>query len=391
MPSEEELIKLKKKILEVYPRTLEPEGFSSEGMDEAVIRRRIDFMIDHYVDPVSKPGIPWLQFGDNRAFLRDNRVFVQDLVIDRIHVLSGLDEEVDYTPQEYIQMGAGGIVRLFVKGEPHSANKRRDNRWRIISACDIVDQLVERVLSTAQNKREIATWMDNPSAPGLGLSDDSQLRALYDRVMLARSGKPLAEADVVGFDWSVQEWELMYDAECRADLCSASPYTRKLFMMRERVVCNSVYAIPDGTLLCLGVPGVQLSGRYNTSSTNSRIRVMIAYLVGAEWAIAMGDDCLEDFIEDALEKYDRLGHPLKMYEKRETEFSFCSHWFTSDRAYPEDGTKTLYNLLEQKSITADLLTQFRSNMRNSPRMGEFLASADRVIASGRAGGETLLN
>lgn len=339
------------------------------------------------MDPDSKPGIPWLQFGDNKAFLRDNRDFVKELVIDRLNVLSSMDPELEYSPTDLIQMGAGGIVRLFVKGEPHSLSKRQSDRWRLISACDIIDQLVERLLSTAQNKAEIASWMKNPSAPGLGLSDDSQLRDLYERVMEARGGKPLAEADVTGFDWSVQEWELMFDAETRADLCDASPFTRHLFMMRETVVCNSVYAIPDGSLLILTTPGVQLSGRYNTSSTNSRIRVMIAYLVGAKWAIAMGDDCLEDFVEDAEKAYKILGHPLKMYEQRETEFSFCSHWFTSDGAYPEDGTKTLYNLLEQKVITPELLTQFTSNMRNSPRREEFLASAQRVIASGREGGE----
>jgi hypothetical protein len=212
------------------------------------------------------------------------------------------------------------------------------------------------------------------------------LADLFERVELLSEGS-LAEADVTGWDWSVQEWELMFDAECRADLCGASDYTRKLFMNRERVVCNSVYALPDGTLLELLHPGVQPSGRYNTSSTNSRLRVIVAWLAGAEWAIAMGDDCLEDPVPDAEEKYLKLGHPLKFYAIKGIDdgFSFCSQVFHRKVVYPEDGTKTLYNLIEQKEITDELLFQFSMELRNSPRLAEFLESAARVRVAGRVG------
>lgn len=286
------------------------------------------------------------------------------------------------TPQQLVELGLTDPVRVFVKDEFHSTRKVEQERWRLIFAVSLHDQLIERLLCGDQNDLEIANWMSHPSAPGLGLSDDQQLSALYARVMEAKGEDPLAEADVTGWDWSVQKWELLKEAEFRARLGSFSKTAAHCLTVRSHCLCESVYAMPDGSLLELLFGGVQKSGCYNTSSTNSRLRVFVAFLVGAQWAIAMGDDCLEQFVENAREKYAALGHPLKMYVEKDSDFEFCSTLFSSKGAWPVDGTKTLCKLLEQKHITTELLLQFKREMRNHPRKLEYFASAERVRRAG---------
>ena len=209
--------------------------------------------------------------------------------------------------------------------------------------------------------------------------DDAQLQRFRTRI-LAKPGT-VAEADVTGWDWSVQEWELAFEAELRNALCGGSDWLLRIFQNREHCVANAVYSLPDGRLVDKLVPGVQCSGRFNTSSTNSRLRVLVAFLVGSDWAVAMGDDCLEDSVENAKQLYAELGHPLKMYNKVEQDFEFCSLVFTELSAYPVDGTKTLYNILEQGEVTEELMAQFHLEMRNHPRWKEF----EKVVRESRMG------
>jgi hypothetical protein len=203
----------------------------------------------------------------------------------------------------------------------------------------------------------------------------------------------IAEADVTGFDWSVQPWEIFLEAEARILLGGMTGDSARI--MRNRAYCfvHSLLTMPDGTLVAPTWPGIQLSGSFNTSSTNSRIRCWIALLVGARWSIAMGDDCVEEFVSEAEEKYAQLGHKLKMYAKKSDSFSFCSHLFSKDGAWAEDGTKSLYNLLEQQSLSPELVSQFTYDLGSSPRLGEFLACVERVKAARqeKGGGAKLLN
>jgi hypothetical protein len=303
------------------------------------------------------------------------------LVIDRLDLLAEKDIS-DLCAIELVKLGYCDPVRVFTKQEPHSTSKIRTGRMRQIFAVSIVDQLVERLLCADQNKREIALWDKIPSAPGLGLSDDNQLKGLYERIQILRGDTPAAEADIEGWDWSMKEWQMQWEAKARATLGNFSERTTLILKNRYHCVAHSVYTMPDAKLVVLKEAGVQLSGCYNTSSTNSRLRVLIAYLIGARWALAMGDDCVEDSVVDAQERYLALGHRVKMYNERTDEFEFCSNLFTDRGAWPVDGTKTLFRLLEQRKISPELIAQFRQEMRNSPRLHEFLQSVERVLTAG---------
>ncbi|APG75918.1 hypothetical protein 2 [Hubei polero-like virus 1] len=232
----------------------------------------------------------------------------------------------------------------------------------------LVDQLVARVLFQNQNKREIALWRALPSKPGFGLSTDGQVLDFVQ--CLARQinvpseevvenwERYLVPTDCSGFDWSVAEWMLQDDMEVRNRLTTdLNPLTRRLRAGWLKCLSNSVLSLSDGTLLAQRVPGVQKSGSYNTSSTNSRIRVMAAYHCGADWAIAMGDDALES-ANSNLEEYKSLGFKVEVSGQLE----FCSHTFVRpDLALPVNIGKMLYKLIygyEAGSGSLEVVTNY---------------------------------
>lgn len=315
-----------------------------------------------------------------------DRELVADAVIERLTVL-GQKRFSTETPKDLILGNAASPVRFFVKSEPHSQSKFKTKRWRLISNIDLVDLLIEKLLFDVQNKTEIANWMDVPSAPGIDLSSDRALQNFGGRILrLSNNLENAASGDVEGFDWSVKEWELQLDASVRARLmgCISGSWLDNVIYNRVYCLCRPLYVLPDGKLVVQREPGVQKSGSNNTSSTNSRIRVALALLIGAKWAVAMGDDCLEDFVKDAKEKYKSYGHPLKMYEKSVDTFTFCSMLFDvgNHLIHPEDGTKTLFRMLEQsgdEEITMHR-EQFARELRNHPRLSEFLAIVDEVFS-----------
>lgn len=309
---------------------------------------------------------------------------IVDAVVERLRALGQAPLESE-TPQECVLRNMSSPIRFFVKNEPHGAKKFATSRWRLISNIDLIDLLVEKLLFDKQNKAEIQSWQTNPSAPGINLSGDKELNAFAFRVSDLSDGlRTAASADVTGFDWSVKEWELQLDARVRMRLMGCDPQSWLGTVITNRIYCLSrpLYVMPNGELLIQVHPGVQKSGSNNTSSTNSRIRVALAYLVGADWAIAMGDDCVEQFVEGAEERYAALGHPLKMYEQCEDSFTFCSMLFDgrSGLIHPEDGTKALFNLLEQVKDLDVHLDEFSREMRNHPRLAEFMSIAETALA-----------
>jgi hypothetical protein len=296
-----------------------------------------------------------------------------------------LNEDYSYSgecdPVALVQAGLCDPVRLFVKDEPHNIVKLSEGRVRLIMSVSLVDQLVERLLYTEQNKAEIKAWQEIPSKPGIGLHDDG-IQAILDSV--SPHYTEAAEADVSGFDWSVQEWELNADAEMRIMLAfTANKEARVVFdsLVRARTYClaRTLFSLSDGRLIAQRKPGIQLSGSFNTSSTNSRIRALLTRLVGAHWCVAMGDDCVESYVEGAIERYNELGHTVKFYKKCENDqFEFCSQVFDVKKrvAWPASLDKMLVRLLSHKLPTEEeklgLTAQFLYEARHSPQLQEAL-------------------
>lgn len=300
-------------------------------------------------------GLPMISAG-----LPTHRGWVEDP--DRLPVLARLTFDrlltmskaslVARSAEQLVKENLCDPIRLFVKQEPHKQSKLDEGRYRLIMSVSLIDQLVARVLFQRQNKSEIALWSAIPSKPGFGLSTEDQVQRFMEVLAGNAGASPeelcdnwrefLVPTDCSGFDWSVSDWMLADDMEVRNRLTiDCNELTRHLRAIWLQGISNSVICLSDGTMLAQRVPGVQKSGSYNTSSTNSRVRVMAAYHCGASWAVAMGDDALEAPDTD-LAKYKDLGFKVEV----SGELEFCSHIFKSPTlAIPVNANKMLYRLI----------------------------------------------
>lgn len=307
-------------------------------------------------------GVPYIAYGKPTlgSWVNDPALLpiLSRLVFDRLKKMSEMRFE-DMTPEELVQNDLCDPIRTFIKGEPHKSSKLKEGRYRLIMSVSIVDQLVARVLFQNQNKSEIALWRAIPSKPGLGLSTDEQVldfvRNLAENSEYRESvedfikhwHKTVVPTDCSGFDWSVSSWMLEDDMEVRNNLTiNNNELTRRLRACWLKCISNSVICLSDGTLLAQEFPGIQKSGSYNTSSTNSRVRVMLSIYAGASWAIAMGDDALES-ADTIIPIYERYGLKVEVSDKLE----FCSHEFkSSSLAIPTNIGKMLYKLIHGYEI-----------------------------------------
>lgn len=281
-----------------------------------------------------------------------------EAVYERLELLAKIELD-SYNAVDLVEWGCCDPVRLFVKQEPHPQRKISSRRFRLISSVSVVDQIVERILFGYQNRLEIATWETCPSKPGMGLAVASQAEAIWKDLYYKHTIRPAAEADISGFDWSVQEWELMADVEMRIRLGGFEAKAARAARNRFKCLALSVFQLSDGRLISQSEPGLMKSGSYCTSSSNSRIRCLMAKLIDAPWCIAMGDDSVEGFVPDAREKYKLLGHDCKDYvlcaaktTKVGSELvgvNFCSHFIGHKSFYLTSWCKTLFKYLASDS------------------------------------------
>jgi hypothetical protein len=372
-PDEKELERVLKIIEQTYPHTRYPESLG-ETINWTALRQELIHILDHDVNLGASPGMPFKNtFSDINKLRVEELNTLITLTFRRIQTLlkTNLD---DMTSSELVLQGACDPVFLFVKGEPHPLRKIKTQTWRLISSVSVVDQLIDRLLHSTQNNLEIGLWQYIPSKPGIGFTRkgcDSLRKDLH-----AKAGQgEFAQADVQGWDWSIQGWELRLETEARIRLMR-SQGTVAATLMRARTHClnNPVYANSDGSMYTQDYEGVMKSGTYCTSSSNSRIRVMVSLLIGARWCIAMGDDSIEDPVPDAQSKYLLLGHPLREYSRRKGDFEFCSrNFFTDGTSLPSDPTKSLYALASSK-ITLDRLEAYVEHVKDHPAREVHLAA-----------------
>lgn len=289
----------------------------------------------------ASPGMPYMQqVQTNAELLRFyGREWLASLVVERILLIqeAPLEAFERWTAAELVEAGLVDPVRVFIKNELHSAEKVSQGRYRLISSISVVDQCVERVLCSPQNNFEIESWKSLFSKPGLGLHDEG----LDELSKCFKSMKNPTGSDISGFDWSVPQWLLDVDAEVRSRLAGGGD----LWQRRARLLGLSLFVLSDGSVYEQVMRGIQKSGSYNTSSTNSRIRVALAALVSdfeVGSVAAMGDDCVEDtswmgntsMSYSFMEAYAKYGFRVK--EVQFAEFNgcvdFCAYrfWLTDD-------------------------------------------------------------
>jgi len=207
------------------------------------------------------------------------------------------EELKGYSALELVQKGFVDPIRIFLKPEPHKVSKRYNTetgtelprkRWRIISSCSLVDELVDRILYTWQNKCEIRNWHKTPSMPGVGFSDDNSADQFYYKVLFPQADKDLNLLDFRGWDWGLKQDILDADADVRSNRCGS--LDQGMFRKRALTLGFSVFVLDDGSMYEQCIRGIMKSGWFNTSPTNSRGRVLISLLHAAQAAVSRGDD-----------------------------------------------------------------------------------------------------
>jgi hypothetical protein len=211
---------------------------------------------------------------------------------------------------------------------------------------------------------EIMNFGSIPSQPGMGLEDEdiARMRSWLD-------GRTLFSADVSSFDWCVKPWMFELDLEVRKRLMgvSSSHWLAQLMDNRLRTLMRSLFVTSSGELYAQRFDGLQKSGDYNTSSTNSRIMAALLRLSGATWCKTMGDDSVSaDTDVQILRKLCNV----KSFTGSESELEFCSHRITLDGADYLNWPKTAFRFMSTYPVSemqSEAEIQFDHVMRFNPR------------------------
>lgn len=290
----------------------------------------LDFICHRRIKGDADPGHPWRAINKHKSGIYlEHRELLFNACTQRLRALCAWDCRSDQpSAEELVHRGLVDPVRLFIKNDPHKKSKIDSSFLRLISNVSFLDELVDRLLFGPQNEIEIDNWLDCPSKPGIGFTDE-MMKDFSTRVFAHPRGK--AEGDLSSWDWTVQGWELMVEAEMRIQLASLDPESLAAKVIRNRIYCVSlsVFVLSDGSMYAQTIPGIMLSGWYNTSSSNSRIVRLLCKMLGADWSVHMGDDFISDDVPGFSSGMTNFGHILKVFRPFEDEFEFCSTTFPS--------------------------------------------------------------
>jgi hypothetical protein len=341
---------------QVMPITEAPECFSRELTREDVASHFIN------IKRASSPGVPWCKLGSTKGELLDKHSdVIIDAVLDRIRTLNSVNLE-DPDPIWLVQNFFVDPVRLFVKDEPHNRDKLNDERYRLISSCSIVDELVTRMLFSKQVFFEIDRWEECFSKAGMGLSKDEQQQILFE--MVKPWLKKAVSNDMRNWDWSVREWLMFLCIQVHLVNCNANEVYSRICVNWVICLARTVYSTSDGVLLVVNVNGIQKSGSFMTTKLNGMMRAAARFLIEDDTKIiVLGDDAVEKLFADMVEKYATLGLEVKASVLSKGEaFSFCSHTFKDGEAFPENVYKTFFRLL-QNGFEEEFVEQFKMENR----------------------------
>lgn len=304
------------------------------------------------------------------------------LVIERLLVL--MDINLDrMTSEELVQMGVRDPIKLFIKDEPHKESKVKVGRFRLISSVSLIDSVVERVLFSKQNKMEIKNHEKLPFKPGMGLSDKG-MQELYSYFLKIMAEGPTCSSDISGWDWTVPGWLMDMARDFRLSCGSSTGGWAHLVRQFYYGQSRCVFVDSDGIMYAQRVPGIQKSGSYLTSSDNSHMRYMLAYVVearagpvvGRYRGCQMGDDALERYTTGMAEEYKGFGFKVRGVEMMEKKISFCSTSFDGSwKGEPENWHRTLFRLLSKDETDADypgFKEQFLYELRHAKNLGEIV-------------------
>jgi hypothetical protein len=340
------------------------------------------------MNPDANAGFPYCMDGAKKVdWARANMAMAVEMVQCRLVMLSSVSVEYleSLTAVQLVQEGFVDPAAVIEKNEPHKLSKLLEGRQRNVICFSVIDEAIDRLLFGKIDKAQIEKWGEVPSCIGLGFTDEKIREIVYSMVELQieSGGTPLRSSDVKGFEFSIQKFGFRGDwiRRCKAMGIPESSWLGQLMWKRMLCIMLAVFVFTDGIMYAQLMPGWQKSGGKTTSSTNTAVREIDAYVVGAEAVRAAGDDCVETEISDAEAKYAAIGVELKEYiEASCDDFEFCSHRFVrGQRPVPTNAVKSFFKLCcegpdEQK------IRQVVQQFIDAPEMLEFSLAFSRFYS-----------
>lgn len=193
-------------------------------------------------------------------------------------------------------------IYLFIKQEPHKVSKK--GRKRLISSVSIIDQIIDQMLFSDQNRI---------------IYDDAPLGSVKAGWSMTNGGwkvLPLQglSIDKTAWDWTVKPWLLDICLEFRKRTLRSDPggMWYSLASWRYGELFNApTFVLPNGELRKQSWPGVMKSGCVNTIVDNSLMQQILHFRVCLDldipigWIWSLGDDTRQsvpDRLDDYLEK-----------------------------------------------------------------------------------------
>jgi len=352
-----------------------------EVHDDDKMEKRIRALLG-YVNRDSSPGVPYASLSLTNGGLIDKYGDqIVDVTCDRIRRILQVDAETlkSMSSKELVEKGLVDPIRVFIKDEPHKREKVMEGRNRLIMSVSIVDKLITMYMRKHMHDLEILNWEQIPNKPGISF-DRKGTRSVYGRVI----GSLNRSSDVSGFDWSYQEW--YKEMECKFKIYltnNPSDYWKDLMIKHTIILSNCIYQLSDGTLLALLIKGIMNSGEYGTSNINSTARNLLAKIVGSSDSDAMGDDCLENYVDNVHEKYwDRCGLKVKVYDEIKDSFEFCSRFYSAEGSYLVNYQKILMNLIHSDVTSPykymQIMRSFEDDLQDHPNFTSFFDNLEKV-------------
>lgn len=335
------------------------------------------------------PGYPWrgATIGD---VVDTHEEELRVAVRERISAYGKqLKEDVALSPQRAYELNLSDPVRVMVKGEPHGLNKAKEERWRIIQATSLVDQLVERWMSMSFHVWEVENWKTLPVMIGSGHSRE-------DIALLAKRMKDGVGSDMSSFDWRQDSRFGPIYARAMAVMYQLTPEHEAVLALREELCKHKLLVHSDGTFAVdtdgsvLLTPHVHATGRYSTGHRNSWYRtflhfvcmtaVLDAYPMNLGGSYAVGDDHIGRVPaknrEDYKKEVARWGFSLKCWNKE-----FCGYLYGESQAPTRESiAKALHKYStasesDREVRRASLLEEYSL----SPIFAPLLAETDKAL------------
>lgn len=248
------------------------------------------------VDMTSSPGFPYMREATNNAdFFKKKGESIPEERLREVYALVMLR----------IKTRDSDPIRLFIKPEPHTREKIKKRKFRLISSVSIVDQLVDAMLFGSFNQKVNEQSSFVPCKGGWSPFSGGWK-------MVPKGGT--MSLDKSGWDWSVQPWLVEMELQLRLRLCdNMTPEWADLARWRYReLFYNAVFVTSGGCILRQKNPGVMKSGCFNTLVTNSimqsivHLRVCLEMDIAPGWIWTLGDDTLQELIQDRQEYLERV-------------------------------------------------------------------------------------